>query len=276
MLIDTHAHLDDRRFDADRDEVIRRAFENGVEMIVNIGAGLGSSARSVELAKRYDNIFASVGCHPDYFTRHGSWGEEHKNKLRVLAGEKKTVAIGEVGLDYFNQGQPLAEDGKRFQREGFEFQLELARELKKPVILHCRGEQAAPGQGYREEGQVYEDVLAIIKKYPQLRFVFHSFGGRLDFAQKVLDQDNLYFSFAGNITYNKPQSETEAAIKIIPLDRIMLDTDAPYLAPVPMRGQRNEPSFVKHVAEKIAEIKELPYREVAGATAKNARKFFNC
>jgi TatD DNase family protein len=274
-MIDSHAHLDDRQFDADREEVIRRSFENGVEKIVNIGAGLGSSERSVQLAEKYENIFASVGCHPDYFMKHGTWSMEHKTKLEKLAKHKKVVAIGEIGLDYFNQGREMTEKDEKFQKEGFIFQLELARLLGKPVVIHCRGKQAESGKNYREEVSAYEDVLSVIEKFPDLKFVFHSFGGRLEFAKKILKKENMSFSFAGNITYNKPSSEINEAIRLIPLEKIMLDSDCPYLAPVPMRGKRNEPEYVKYVAEKIGEIKKISSKEVISQTALNAKSYFN-
>jgi TatD DNase family protein len=273
-LIDSHAHLDDKQFDADRDETILRAYDHGVEKIINIGAGLGSSERSVALAEKYENIFATVGCHPDYFMKHGSWGAEHKKQLENLAGKNKVVAIGEIGLDYYNQGEELSEKNKQFQKEGFIFQLELARRLKKPVVIHCRGVQAEKGMNYRETEEAYEDVFEIIEKFPDLKYVWHSFGGRVSFSKKVLTRKNMFFSFAGNITYNKSASEIFEVIREVPLERIMLDTDCPYLAPVPRRGQRNEPAYVAYVAEKIAEIKNISSDEVVRMTAENAEKFF--
>lgn len=273
-MIDTHAHLDDRQFDADREEMIRRAFENGVEKIINIGAGLGSSERSVALAQKYKNIYAAVGLHPHYFMEHGTWSMEHKNKLEELARAAKVVAIGEIGLDYFNRGEALSEEGKNFQKEGFVFQLELARKLNLPVILHCRGARPEENKKYREASDAYEDVLAIIKNFPALNFVFHGYGGNLAFTRKALAEKNIIFSLAGNITYSKPGSETFEAIKIIPMEKIMLDSDCPYLSPVPHRGERNEPAFVKFTAGKIAETKSLAFSAVEWATSVNARRFF--
>ncbi|EKE11154.1 MAG: hypothetical protein ACD_15C00133G0005 [uncultured bacterium] len=275
-MIDTHAHIDDKQFDLDRGDVIRRAFEGGVEKIITIGAGLGSSARAVDLAKNYDDIFSVVGCHPEYFMKHGAWSEEHKKKLTELASQEKVVAIGEIGLEYYSHdGNQVSDKQKEFQKEGFVFQLELARKLKKPVIIHCRGERAEAGEKYREKGEVYEEVLEIIKNFAELNFVFHSFGGRLDFINKIIDRKNILFSFNGNITYAKPSAEILDVIKIIPIDKIMLETDCPYLAPVPHRGKRNEPVFVSYVCEKIAEIKEISAIKVDEISSKNAKTFFN-
>ncbi len=274
-MIDTHAHVDDKQFDMDREGVIRRALEGGVEKIITVGAGLGSSERAVALAKKYPNIFAVVGLHPEYFMRHGTWQEEHRKKLGELANAEKVVAVGEIGLEYHaHDGQPISEKQKAFQKEGFIFQLELAKKLKKPVVIHCRGERAEIGESYREKGEAYEDVWEMIQKYPELNFVFHSFGGRLDFAKKIMGRENIWFSFNGNITYAKPTAEILEVIKVIPLEKIMLETDCPYLAPVPHRGKRNEPAWVTYVGGKIAEIKEISVKTVDAVTSKNASKFF--
>lgn len=276
MLIDSHAHLDDKQFNADRDEVIRRAFSNGVKKIINIGAGLGSSKRSVELAEKQENIWAVVGCHPEYFMKHGAWDEKHRADLEKLAREKKVVAIGEIGLEYHSHGdKAVTEEQKKFQKDGFIHQLELTRKLKKPVVIHCRGEQADSGEKYREKTSAYEDVFEIIQKFSDLNYVFHSFGGRLEFALKALEKNNVSFSFAGNITYAESRSEILEVIKRIPLERIMLDTDCPYLAPVPKRGKRNEPAYVVYIAKKIGEVKEIKLEEVARETADNTEKFFS-
>ena len=274
MFIDTHAHLDDQRFDADREEVIRRAFSGGIEKIINIGAGIGSSERSIDLAHKYEKIYAAVGLHPHYFMEHKAWNIDHKNKLEKLARMEKVVAIGEIGLDYYNHGEEMAEHDKEFQKEGFIFQLELARKLKLPVVIHCRGARPADPSAHREEPEAYEDVLEIMKKYPDLSFVFHGYGGNLEFTRESLAEKNVIFSLAGNITYNKPGSEIFEAIKIIPLSKIMLDTDCPYLAPAPHRGERNEPAWVRFTAEKIAEIKSVPPVEVERQTTENAKRFF--
>jgi TatD DNase family protein len=274
-MIDTHAHIDDKQFDTDREQVISRSFSNGVEKIITVGAGLGSSERAMDLAERYRDIFASVGCHPEYFMKHGSWGQEHRKKIEELASAEKVVAIGEIGMEYHSHdGNPISEKQKEFQKEGFIFQLELARKLEKPVIIHCRGERAEAGEKYREKGEAYEDVSAIMERFSELDFVFHSFGGRLDFAEEIMTRRNCFFSFNGNITYAKPGAEILDVVRAIPLEKIMLETDCPYLAPVPHRGKRNEPSFVVHVCEKIAEIKGISAKKVDEISSRNAINFF--
>ncbi|MFA5961107.1 MAG: TatD family hydrolase [Parcubacteria group bacterium] len=276
MLIETHAHIDDKQFDADRDEVIARAFEGGVEKIINIGAGLGSSQRSVVLAEKYANIFCSIGLHPHYFMEYVEKSFDKIPEFKALSASKEIVAIGEIGLDYFIPDGSLVTDAqKELQKKGFALQLEFAKELKLPVILHCRGSRPVAPSPYREADDAYEDVFAIISKFPDLKFVWHSFGGRLEFAKKVLEKTNMLISFAGNITYNKPGAEIFEVIKKIPLEKIMLETDCPYLAPVPMRGKRNEPSFVKYVAQKIAEVKNIDFEEVAKITSETAERFFD-
>ena len=262
MLIESHAHLDDKQFDTDRDEVIRRALENGVEKIINIGAGLGSSQRSVTLAEKYENIFCSIGLHPHYFMEYSEKSFDKFPEFKVLASSKKVVAIGEIGLDYFiHDGSTITDAQKELQKKGFVEQMEFAKELKLPVILHCR-------DAYAETGE-------IIEKYPELNFVFHCYGGDAEFTKKLLTQKNIYFSFTGNITYPKKEdAEVFDIIRAIPIEKIMLETDCPYLAPVPMRGKRNEPTFVKYVAQKIAEVKNLDLEEVAKITTITAERFF--
>jgi TatD DNase family protein len=275
MLIETHAHIDDKQFDADRDEVIRRAFDGGVEKIINIGAGLGSSQRSVALAEKYANIFCSIGLHPHYFMEYGEKSFAKFDEFKALSLSKKVIAIGEIGLDYFiPDGSVITDAQKELQKKGFREQLEFAKELKLPVILHCRGSRPEAPNMYREANDAYEDVFAIVLEFPELNFVWHSFGGRLIFVEKVLEKENMLISFAGNITYNKPGAEIFDVIRKIPLDKIMLETDCPYLAPVPMRGKRNEPLFVKYVAQKIAEVKNLELEEVAKITTSTAERFF--
>ena len=277
-MIDTHAHIDDHQFNADRGEMISRAFSNGVEKIITIGAGLGSSERAVRVASEYENIFAVVGCHPEYFMRHMKWDEMHKQKLEELAGADKVVAIGEIGLEYHSHdGEEITQIQKEFQKEGFVYQLELAKKLKLPGVIHCRGERAEAGEKYREKGEAYEDVLDILNRSGVVsagRIVFHSFGGNLAVAKKILKFENISFSFNGNLTYAKPNAEILAVVKMIPLERIMLETDCPYLAPVPFRGKRNEPSYVAYVRDKIADIKSVSAEEVDRVTTKNAIEFF--
>jgi len=262
MLIDTHAHLDDEKFNPDQSEMIEQAFASGVEKIINVGAGLGSSRRSVALAEKYANIFAAVGLHPHYFNQYAERSFDRIEEFKALARQKKVVAIGEIGLDYYSHLEDLiTEAQKEVQKKGFVLQIELAKELNLPVIIHCR--------------DAYADTLEIIKNYPGVQFVFHCYGGSLSFTEKLLQMENIHFSFTGNITYAKPDAEILAVVKIIPLEKIMLETDCPYLTPAPHRGKRNEPKFVSLTAEKIAEIKNLTTDEISEITTQNAIDFFN-
>jgi TatD DNase family protein len=227
------------------------------------------------LAEKYENIFCSIGFHPHYFMEYGEKSFDKISELKALASSKKVLAIGEIGLDYFiPDGSVITEEQKELQKKGFREQLEFAKELKLPVILHCRGSRPEAPSAYREADDAYEDVFEIVSEFPELNFVWHSFGGRLEFVKKVLEKENILISFAGNITYNKPNAEIFTVIKTIPIERIMLETDCPYLAPVPMRGKRNEPLFVKYVAQKIAEVKNVDFEELVKVTTSTAQSFF--
>jgi TatD DNase family protein len=265
MLIDTHAHLDDSQFDADREETIKRAFSGGVEKIINIGAGLGSSKRSVELAEKHENIFAAVGLHPHYFMKHETWGAEHKNQLEKLAEGEKVVAIGEVGLEYYFYEKNLTEEEKNKiiekQKEGFMYQIELAVKNNLPLVIHCR--------------EAYKDILDILteekKKYgKKLRGILHSYLGRASYAREFIKLD-FKLGFNGIITYAR---DYDKIILETDLENIFLETDCPYLTPAPFKGQRNEPAYVKYTAEKIAEIKGVSLEKAGEATTENAKRLF--
>lgn len=256
MLIDTHAHLDDARYDPDREAVIARAREAGVETFVSIGCDLATSKSAVDLADRYPFVYAAVGVHP-HEVKHieDGWYDE----FRRLAGHKKVVAYGEIGLDYhYNHSPP------KLQRERFREQVGLAKELRLPLVIHTREAQ--------------EDTIAILKeeKAGEVGGVFHCFSGDAWLAKDALDL-GFYLSFSGVITFPNATMLREI-VKTVPLDRILVETDCPYLTPVPHRGKRNEPAFVKLVAEKIAEVKGTT--EVAGVeelgrmTSDNARRLF--
>lgn len=267
-MIDTHAHLDFKEFDLDREETIKRFFDLGGEKLINVGCDLASSARSVELAGKHKNIFASVGVHP-HDTQ--TFDEAAIKKLEELIINKKVVAIGEVGLDYFRNLSP-----KEKQIEVFKLQLDLAIKHNKPVIIHCR--------------DAYIDLLEILKSYQLSNWhgVTHCFLGSWQVAEELLKL-GFRVGFTGAITYVKKSKMVNApaapkfrldepeifkVIRNSPLEKILIETDCPYLAPVPHRGERNEPSFVKHVAEKIAEIKGISVEEVEKATSENAGKLF--
>ncbi len=265
-MIDTHAHIDFEQYDSDRAQTLQRAFSGGVEKIINVGADLAGSQKSVELASENDDIFAAVGLHPHEFN---AGKILDMDVLKELAKNKKVVAIGEIGLDYFSHTVNLiTPEQKENQKKGFVAQIELAKESNLPVIIHCR--------------DAYEDLYKILqtKNYlptgqaGKLKTVFHCYGGDLAFTQKLLQHDNILFSFTGNITYAKDKSEIIGVIKAIPIDKIMLETDCPYLTPVPHRGKRNEPAHVSYVNEKIAEIKQISAKEVDRMTTENAKKFF--
>jgi TatD DNase family protein len=276
MLIDTHAHLDDEKFETDQLEVIERAFASGVEKIINVGADLAGSRASVILSDKNENIYATIGLHPYCFNQVEKFSKTFE-ELKDLAKNKKVVAIGEIGLDYYSYLEDLiAEAQKENQKRGFVLQIELAQELKLPVIIHCRPARN-DSQAKRSDsgGDAYADTLEIIKNYPAVQFVFHCYGGSLSFTEKLLQLKNIHFSFTGNITYAKTNAEILAVVKRIPLEKIMLETDCPYLAPVPHRGKRNEPKLVSFVAEKIAEIKNLTTDEISTITTQNATTFFS-
>ena len=265
-MIDTHAHLDFKEFNEDRDEVIKRAHETGVKKIINVGCSPEHSQGAVDLAQNYDQIYAAVGVHPHDANK---INDEILDDLKKLAQNKKTVAIGEIGLDYYRKNADLTltarihADPKELQKSSFIKQLNLAKELKLPVIIHCR--------------DAYEDMLEIVNSFSggkSIRGVTHCFSGNREFAKAFLDL-GLYLSFTGAITYTKnPEAEIFKVIKEVPLDKIMIETDSPYLAPVPHRGERNEPAYVKFVAEKIAEVKGMTFKDVEKVTSENAEKLF--
>lgn len=250
-LIDTHCHLDFPEFDNDRAEVIARAKEAGVEYLVNIGSNLDGSRRSVELASAYEEIYASVGVHPHEADQAGV---DTVKLLRGLASGGKVVAIGEIGLDYFKNFS-----SHENQKKLFVSSLELAISLKLPVIIHSR--------------QAEDDVLDIMSKNMPPKAVVHCFSSDDRFLKKCLDKGFLV-SFTCNITYKKADA-LRAVLGYVPLDRLMLETDAPYLPPEGLRGRRNEPSFVRELADHIAAIIKKPFEEISAVTTLNAKKFFN-
>jgi len=254
MLIDTHAHLDFKEFDKDREHVIRRAFSSGIIKIINIGCNLKRSLASIELAHVYDNIYASVGVHPHESAINNI--EKTCREIYRLAKDPKVVALGEIGLDY---SQIQKESEMNVQKNVFRAQLDIARELDKPVIFHCR--------------DAYADMYDIIKKDNIKRGVSHCFLGDINIAQSYIDL-GLYISFTGVITFKKAVS-IQQVVRKIPLQKIMVETDSPFLSPEPYRGQRNEPARVKHIAEKIASLKEVELDKVEDITTQNAENLFN-
>ncbi len=253
-MIDTHAHLESRDYDIDREAVIKRSFDNGVEKIINIGTSLRGSYESIDLADSYKNIFASVGIFPE---EQNKIDNDFKKKFEELAKMKKVVAIGECGLDYVIFKK---EETFEHQKELFKFQLGIAQKLNLPVIIHGRDS--------------YADIFEIVKfvKFGERPGVVHCYLENWEIAQNFLDL-GFNISFTGAITY-KHKDEVLEVIKKMPLDKMMVETDCPYLTPQVFRGQRNEPMYVKYVLEKIAEIRNLSFEEVEKATNKNATKLF--
>lgn len=252
FLIDTHAHLDFDRFDEDREEVIEAAYQEDIQRIINVGADMESSVNSVELAKEYDFIYAAVGVHPHEAK---DFSSEDYLKLKELASSPKVLAIGEIGLDYYYDNSP-----RQKQQEVFKRQLDLAKELDLPVIIHSRDAK--------------EDTLKILKEEAQgLKGVLHCYAYDLTTAQEVINL-GFYLAFGGVITFNNAKDLREV-VKEVALERILIETDAPYLTPAPHRGKRNEPKYVQEVAKKVAEIKGVSLEEVAEITTKNAKELFN-
>lgn len=252
-LVDTHVHLDFPRFDKDREEVIIRARESGLNYIVNIGADLESSRRSVELANKYPFIYATVGVHPHDAK---ALDDVMLKEIKELARQEKVVAIGEIGLDYHYDNSP-----RDIQQEVFRKQFALAKELRLPVVIHSREADVDTMKILKEEGMGKEGGI------------LHCFGSDLKMARECLCF-GLYLAFGGVITFNNAV-DLRKVVQEVPLDRILIETDCPYLTPTPHRGKRNEPAFVRFVAETIAEIKGISYEEVSEITTENALKVYN-
>ncbi|KZZ86514.1 MULTISPECIES: TatD family hydrolase [Bacillaceae] len=252
MLFDTHAHLNAVQYKEDLEEVIDRAKAEGVEKIVVVGFDTDTITRAMELTDQYDFIYAAVGWHPvdaiDMTDQDLEW-------IKELASHPKVVAIGEMGLDYHWDKSP-----KEVQKEVFRKQIALAKEVKLPIIIHNRDATADVVEILREEGA--EEVGGIM----------HCFTGSAEVAKECMDM-NFYISFGGPVTFKNAKKPKEVAAEI-PLDRLLIETDCPYLTPHPFRGKRNEPGYVKYVAEQIAELRGMTYEEVAQITTKNAKKCF--
>lgn len=252
-LIDTHAHIDGEAFDADRAAVVDRALENGVEAIINMGDTLESSARSVQLTEEFPAVYAGVGVHPEEaFPMTGA----DDDRLAAWAALPKVVAIGEIGLDYYWEKDS---EKRELQKRIFIRQLDLARQLHLPVCIHDR--------------DAHGDTMAILKKEGRgIRGVMHCFSGSWEMAKELLKQD-WFIGVDGPLTF-KNAAKLPDIVREAPLERILVETDAPYMAPVPMRGKQNEPAYVRYVAEKVAEIKGISLEEVAEQTSRNAEELY--
>ncbi len=251
MFFDTHAHLDDKAFDEDRDDVIASLKDFSVTRVLNASSDMPSSERTIALCDKYDFIYGAVGVHPHDAE---NMKDSDFDTLRNMAKHQKIRAIGEIGLDYYYDHSP-----RDIQKARFTDQLHLARELKLPVIIHDR--------------DAHEDCLNILRDFTDLKVVYHCYSGSLEYA-KILISLGFYLSFTGAATFKNAKA-APAVIEWMPLDKIMIETDCPYLAPVPHRGKRNFPGYVPLVAEKIAELRGISVNEVADITFKNGNEFFN-
>jgi TatD DNase family protein len=253
MLVDTHCHIAEPEFDADREEVLRRAREAGVESVIGVGCDLASSRRAVALAEKLSWAFATVGVHPHEAK---TIGEGDAARLKELAGHPKVVAYGEIGLDFYYDHSP-----RSVQMERFAEQIGIAASLQLPLVIHTR--------------DAWEETFKILADQGTGRLggVFHCFTGGPKQAARALAM-GFMVSFSGIITFPKAE-EIRSAVRETPLDRILIETDSPYLAPQGFRGKRNEPGHVLWVAQKIAEIKQIPLEEVASRTTRNARSLFS-
>lgn len=251
MLFDTHAHYDDERFDGDREALLAGMPEKNVGLIVNPGCDISSSRTAVALAESFDFVYAAVGIHPENC---GDFEPGMIDQLRQMAKNPRVVAIGEIGLDYYWAENPPRE----LQQEVLRRQLRLAEELGLPVIIHDR--------------DAHGDSLEIVREFPRVRGVFHCFAGSAEMARELIKMGWM-LSFNGAVTFKNAKKAPEV-IAAVPLEKLMIETDAPYLTPVPHRGERNDSSYVRLVAEKIAQIKGLTPEEVEKATWENGRRFF--
>ncbi len=251
MFYDTHAHYDDGRFDSDRETLLPELYRQGIGLINTIGTDIPSSRASIALAEQYDFIYAAVGGWPGNV---GDMTEQDLEEYRAMASHEKVVAIGEIGLDYYYDDVP-----REIQKHWFDRQMALAEELSMPVVVHDR--------------DAHGDCMDMVRKWAgRVTGVFHCFSGSAEMAAE-LTKLGWYVSFTGVVTFKNARRALEA-VAAVPMDRIMIETDAPYMAPVPYRGRRNHSGYVPLVAEKIAEVKGMTLEEVAKITTENGKRFF--
>ena len=251
MIFDTHAHLDDRAFDPDREALLAQLPQNGISLVMNPGCSLASSQAAVALAKQYDYVFAAVGSHPDAANE---VNEAVISQYRALVQENPKVrAIGEIGLDYHYEDIP-----RDIQQRAFRAQMALAAELNLPVIVH--------------EREAHEDGMKLVEEFPGVTGVFHCYSGSLEMAKWLVSR-GWYIGFGGVLTFKNARKAVEVASSI-PLDRIVLETDCPYMAPEPFRGRRNDPGKLFRVAEKLAQLRGLSVEEVQAITLENGKALY--
>lgn len=251
MIFDSHAHYDDQSFDEDREQVIRELEKNNIIGVLNCGASIQGARDSVKLADKYDFFYAAVGIHPEYADK---LNENILDELRELAKNPKVKAIGEIGLDYYYEENPE----KQVQKDAFIKQMKLAKELELPVVIHDR--------------DAHRDTLEIIRKFPEVRGVVHCFSGSPEFAEECLKL-GYYIGCTGVVTFKNAKKIIEV-LKTVPMDRILVETDCPYMAPVPYRGKRNRSDYIKFVIEKISEIKDISTEDIEQVTIKNTKSLF--
>ena len=250
MIFETHAHLNDPAFDEDRNFLITNLPQKGIEAVMNVGCCLESSQDCIALAEKYPFVYASVGSHPDSADE---VNEEVIEKYRVMAGHPKVKAIGEIGLDYYYETIP-----REVQQKAFRMQMELAKELNMPVIIH--------------ERNAHDDGMRIVKEFPGVTGVFHCYSGSAEMARQLVNM-GWYIGFTGVLTFKNARKAVETA-ESIPLERIVLETDCPFMAPEPFRGKRNDPGYLYRMAERLAEIRGISVEEVHNLTTDNAKKLY--
>ena len=251
MLFDTHAHMDDRAFDVDRDELIASLPGKGVALVMNPGCSLASSYNAVALAEKFPHVYAAVGSHPDAAEEINESVIEEYRKLCKL--NPKVKAIGEIGLDYHYEDIP-----RELQQKAFRAQMALATELDLPVIVH--------------ERDAHADGLAIVDEFPTVKGVFHCFSGSVELARELVKR-GWYIGFTGVLTFKNARKAVEVAAAI-PRDRLVLETDCPYMSPEPFRGKRNDPGKLYRMAEKLAELRDVSLEEIHAITMENGKKLY--
>ena len=251
MLFDTHAHMDDRAFREDRQALLAGLPEKGVGLVMNPGCSLESSRNAVALAKEFPHVYAAVGSHPDVADEVNESVLEEYRKLCKLS--PKVKAIGEIGIDYHYEDIP-----RQLQLQAFRMQMALAEELDLPVIVH--------------EREAHEDGMAVVREFPKVKGVFHCYSGSAEMARQLVDR-GWYIGFTGVLTFKNARKAIETA-QSIPLERIVLETDCPYMAPEPFRGKRNDPGYLYRMAEKLAEIRDLPVEEIHRITTENGKRLY--
>jgi len=251
MLFDTHAHMDDHAFDADREELLTNLPNQGIALVMNPGCSLESSRNVDKLTKQYDYIYGAVGSHPDVADE---VNEAVLEEYRILCKQNPMIkAIGEIGLDYHYEDIP-----REIQRKAFRMQMELARELGLPVIVH--------------ERDAHEDGMKVVDEFPEVKGVFHCYSGSAEMAKELVKR-GWYIGFTGVLTFKNARKAIEVASSL-PLERIVIETDCPYMAPEPFRGKRNDPGKIYRMAEKLAEIRDVSVEEIHRITLENGKKLY--